>query len=265
VRGKVRARFGGRLKALVSGGAPLNPEIGMFFTALGVCLLQGYGQTEAAPIVSCNPPSKVKIRTVGPPLAGVQVRIAEDGEILVRGELVMQGYWGDPIATGATVRDGWLYTGDIGVLDRDGYLEITDRKKDIIVSSGGDNLSPSRVEGILTLEPEIAQAMVYGDRRPHLVALVVPDAEFARRWASERGTPAKLPALLDDSRFQETLGAAIDKVNKTLSPLERVRRFALAAEPFTIENEMLTPTLKIRRHKITERYGETLERLYGTG
>ena len=151
---------------MVSGGAPLNYDVGLFFTALGVRILQGYGQTEAAPVVSCNPPGKVKLRTVGPPLAGVDVRIAEDGEILVRGELVMQGYWADDETTRDTVRDGWLHTGDIGVIDEDGYICITDRKKDIIVNSGGDNVSPQRVEGLLTLQPEIVQAMVYGDGRP---------------------------------------------------------------------------------------------------
>ena len=175
VRDKVRARFGGRLKAMVSGGAPLNPEIGSFFLALGVQLLQGYGQTEAAPVIACNPPGGNKIDSVGPPLYGVRVKIAEDGEILVAGDNVMKGYWNDPEATARTIADGWLKTGDVGYLDDDGYLRITDRKRDFIKNSGGDMIAPAKIEGALTLPPEIAQAMVCGDQRPHLVAILVPD------------------------------------------------------------------------------------------
>jgi long-chain acyl-CoA synthetase len=263
VRDKVRAGFGGRLKALVSGGAPLNADIGLFFTALGLCILQGYGQTEAAPVVTANRPNKVKIHTVGPPLPGVQVKIAADGEILVRGELVMQGYWRDPEATAEAIRDGWLHTGDVGVIDSDGYLTITDRKKDIIVCSGGDNVSPQRIEGMLTLEPEIAQAMVYGDRRPHLVGLLVPDTVWMKTWAKDHKKPAELQALAGDKAFLHALDAAVKRVNGRLSKLERVRRCAVADGPFTIENAQMTPTLKIRRHKIKDVYGERLEALYG--
>ncbi len=262
VRDKVRQRFGGRLKALVSGGAALNVEIGLFFTALGVRILQGYGQTETSPIVSVNPPHRVKLHTVGLPLKGIEVKIADDGEVLVRGEAVMQGYWRDADGTAAALRDGWLHTGDIGVIDGDGYLKITDRKKDIIVFSGGDNVSPARIEGFLCLERPIAQAMVYGDRHPHLVALLVPDVEFAREWAQRAGRPTELAALAGDPDFHRALATAVDRVNAKLSPIERIRRFAIAPEPFTTDNAMLTPSLKIRRHKIRERYGETLERLY---
>jgi long-chain acyl-CoA synthetase len=239
VREKVRQRFGGRLKAFVSGGAPLNPEIGSFFLALGVRILQGYGQTESAPVVSCNPATGIRIETVGPPVTGVEVKIAPDGEILVRGELVMQGYWRNPEATADALRDGWLHTGDIGVIDPDGYIRITDRKKDIIVNSGGDNLSPQKVEGILTIEPEIAQAMVFGDRRPHLVALLV----------AEEGC-------------EDGLGMAVSRVNDKLSNIEKIRRFVVADEPFTTENGMMTPSMKIRRHVIVEKYRAKLEALY---
>ena len=263
VRDKVRARFGGRLRALVSGGAPLNYEIGLFFTALGVPILQGYGQTEAAPVISCNPPGRARIETVGPPLDGVEVRIADDGEILVRGELVMQGYWGNPEATAEAIRDGWLHTGDIGEIDEDGYLRITDRKKDIIVNSGGDNLAPQRIEGFLTLQREIAQAMVYGDQRPHLVALIVPDAEFAREWAREHGKKPDMAALCEDRDFRAAISHAVDRVNAGLSVIEKVRRFTLTDESFTIDNGMMTPTLKIRRHAIMEKYGDRLIALYG--
>src|SRR5437762_6087090 len=188
VREKVRARFGGRLKAIISGGAPLNPEIGSFFVALGVELLQGYGQSEAAPVICCNPPGRIKIDTVGPPIDGVEVRIAEDGEILVAGDNVMKGYWGAPEETARTLVDGWLHTGDVGHLDPDGYLTITDRKRDFIKNSGGDMISPARVEGALTLAPEIAQAMVFGDQRPYLVAVLVPDPDFTVAYS---GGPAR--------------------------------------------------------------------------
>jgi long-chain acyl-CoA synthetase len=263
VRRKVAKRFGGRLKAMVSGGAPLNYDVGLFFTALGIRLLQGYGQTESAPVISCNPATGNKIEAVGPPLHNVEVRIADDGEILVRGELVMQGYWGKPEETAETIRDGWLHTGDVGELDEDGYLRITDRKKDIIVNSGGDNVSPQRIEGKLTLQPEIAQAMVYGDRRPHLVALIVPDEEFARSFSSRNGAgEATVGDLIDDAGFRRAISEAVERMNAGLSVIERVRRFTLTAEPFTVENELMTPTMKIRRHLIREKYGQALEALY---
>ncbi len=262
VRGKVAKRFGGRLKAFVSGGAALNYEIGVFFVALGVRLLQGYGQTEAAPVISVNRHEPNKIDTVGPPLKEVEVKIAEDGEILVRGELVMKGYWNNEEATKEVLHDGWLHTGDIGELDEDGYLQITDRKKDIIVFSGGDNVSPARVEGFLTLESEISQAMAYGDKRPHLVALLVPDDEFLAEWAKAHGKPADLAALAEDRDFRAAMGAAVERVNKKLSNTERVRRFTIAPEAFSVENEMMTPTLKVRRHKILEAYRDRLEALY---
>jgi len=262
VRRKAARRFGGRLKAFVSGGAPLNQEIGLFFTALGVRILQGYGQTESGPVVSVNPPNRVRLHTVGPPMRDTEVKIAEDGEILIRGDLVMSGYWRDAEATAAALRDGWLHTGDIGVIDGEGYLQITDRKKDIIVLSGGDNVAPARIEGFLLLQPEIAQAMVVGDKRPHLVALLVPDGEFARRWARENKSSDDLNALAANDGFHRALTTAVDRVNTSLSKLEKIRRFVLAAEPFTIENEMLTPSLKIRRHKIRARHGAALDALY---
>lgn len=262
VRRKVAQRFGGRLKAMVSGGAPLNYDVGLFFTALDVPILQGYGQTESAPVISCNPPRQVKLRSVGPAVAGVDIRIAEDGEICVRGELVMQGYWNDPQATAAAVRDGWLHTGDIGEIDADGYIRITDRKKDILVNSGGDNISPQRVEGFLTLRHEIAQAMVHGDRRPHLVALLVPDAENAAAWAESHGKPGGLQTLVEDADFRRHIAQAVDLVNQSLSPIEKVRKFIMTAELFTVDNEMCTPTLKIRRHVINAHYGAALSALY---
>lgn len=262
VRRKVRARFGGELKGLVSGGAALSPEIARDLLALGVRVLQGYGQTEAGPVVAFNPPGRIKVETVGKPLPGVEVKLAPDNELLVRGPNVMQGYWGLPEHTARTVKDGWLYTGDLAQIDAEGYVTITDRKKDIVVLSGGDTLSPARVETALTRQPEVAQAMVYGDKRPHLVALVVPDEEFMRTWASENGCPAELDALARMDAFQERMDSVLRRVNREVSQMERVRRFAVAPQPFTVDNDMLTPTMKIRRHKIRETYGEVLENLY---
>ena len=261
VRSKVRERFGGRLKAMVSGGAPLNPEIGRFFLALGVTVLQGYGQTEAGPVITCNLPARIKIDTVGPPLDGVRLSIAEDGEILVAGDNVMKGYWHDPEGTAQVLEDGWLHTGDVGTIDEDGYLRITDRKRDFIKNSGGEMISPARIEGYLTLEPEISQVMVFGDRRPYLVAVVVPDPEFVAAYADGE-VPADMSALAVDPGFTRAIGAAVSRVNLTLMPSERVRRFVVAAEAFSIANGQMTPTLKIKRHVIRERYGAALDALY---
>jgi long-chain acyl-CoA synthetase len=246
LRRKVRATIGGRQKAWVSGGAPLNPEVGNFFESLGITFLQGYGQTEAGPVIACNRPSAgIRLETVGPPVKNTEVRIADDGEIMVRGELVMRGYWRNPEETARVLRDGWLGTGDVGHFDDKGRIVITDRKKDILVNDKGDNVSPQRIEGMLTIQPEIGQAMIYGDRRPHLVALLVPDPEVASA-----------------SDLHERLQRAVDRVNADLSVIERVRRFIVADEPFTIENEQLTPSLKIRRHVIGSVYGDRLAALY---
>ena len=262
VREKVRQRFGGRLKAMVSGGAALNPDIGIFFTALGIRLLQGYGQTEAAPVIAANRTTLVKMHTVGPPLKGVEVKIAEDGEILARGEMVMKGYWRDEEATAAALKDGWLHTGDVGLIDEDGYIQITDRKKDIVVLSGGDNVSPARVEGYLTLQTEIDQAIVFGDKKPALAALLVPDEEWLKSWARDNGKTQELAKLAEDPELRKALAAAIERANAELSNLERVRRFKVVPERFSVENEMMTATLKLRRHKIREVYGAAMEQLF---
>ena len=263
LRPKIRAKFGGRLTAMVSGGAPLNPEIGVFFDAMGLTVLQGYGQTEAGPVIACNrPKAGIKMDTVGPPMDGVEVKIAEDGEILVRGELVMQGYWQNPDETAKALQNGWLHTGDIGHLDAKGRLLITDRKKDMIINDKGDNVSPQKIEGMLTLQNEIAQAMVYGDRRPHIVGLVVPDAEWALEWARTNDEKFDLKALQGLPAFRSAVRSAVDRVNQDLSVVEKVRQFAFADEAFAIENEEMTPSLKIRRHKLKDRYGARLDGLY---
>jgi long-chain acyl-CoA synthetase len=236
----VRARFGGRLKAAMSGGARLEPEVGRFFLALGLMIMQGYGQTEAGPVISANPPDAIRIDTVGRVLEDVDIRLAEDGEILVHGDLVMDGYWGLPEATAAVIRDGWLHTGDIGALDDDGYLRITDRKKDMIVLSGGENVSPARVEGMLMAEPEISQAVVAGDGRSSLTALVVPAQGY------------------DDV----AAALAVTRVNHRLSVTERIRKHAVV-EPFTVENGLLTPTQKIRRMLVIRANSDVLATLHG--
>ena len=260
---KIGKRFGGRMKAMVSGGAPLNPEVGLFFQSLGLTFLQGYGQTEAAPVISCNRPSAgLRMDTVGPPLKDTEVRIAEDGEILVRGELVMHGYWRNEAESERVLKDGWLHTGDIGLIDEAGRIKITDRKKDIIVNDKGDNVAPQKVEGMLTLQPEIVQAMIAGDRRPYMVAVLVPDPEWTQEWCAASGVPFKAATLATNAAYRSALGGAVERVNADLSVTERIRRFILADEPFTIENEQLTPSLKIRRHVLRAAYGERLDALY---
>ena len=263
LRPKIRASFGGRMKALVSGGAPLNPEVGGFFQAMGLTMLQGYGQTESAPVVSCNYPSAgISMNTVGPPLRGVEVQIAEDGEILVRGELVMKGYWQRPEETARTLEGGWLHTGDIGHIDSRGRIVITDRKKDIIVNDKGDNVAPQKLEGMLTLQPEIAQVMVAGDKRPYMVALVVPDAEWALQWSRDNDEKFDIAELQSLPAFRSAMKAAIDRTNGDLSVIEKIRKFEFADEPFSVENNQMTPTLKIRRPFIRDAYGDRLNALY---
>ena len=260
---KISKKFGGRLKAMISGGAPLNPEVGLFFESLGLTFLQGYGQTEAAPVISCNrPQAGVRMDSVGPALKDTEVRIAEDGEILVRGELVMHGYWRNDAETAKVLKDGWLHTGDIGEIDDRGRIRITDRKKDLIINDKGENVAPQKVEGMLTLQAEIAQAMIAGDKRPYMVALIVPDPEWTQEWCANNGDACSFARLAENSEFRTAIGHAIERVNKDLTITERIRRFVLADGPFTIENEQLTPSLKIRRHVLKQTYGERLDSLY---
>ena len=264
VRAKVAKRFGGRLKSFISGGAPLNYDIGLFFTSLGVRISQGYGLTETAPIVSCNPFNRIKLDTVGPAVPGVEVKLEKDGELVVRGELIMQGYWGSPDLTNEILKEGWIYTGDIAEIDDDNYIKITDRKKDIIVNSGGDNISPQRVEGILNFAPEISQSLVYWDKRPHLVALLIPDQMFIEEWAKKHGHKEGNILLIESDPFKSHIKSVINKVNEQLSPIEQIRNFIMSIDEFSTENGLMTPTLKPKRHKIKELYGDKLEALYRT-
>jgi len=243
VRKKIKKQFGGNLKAFVSGGGALDKEIGEFLNAIGLPTLQGYGLTETSPVVSCNPIHKIKVETVGPPFKGNEVKIAEDGEILVKGENVMLGYWNKKEETEKVIINGWLHTGDIGEIDpNDGYLKITDRKKDIIVSAGGDNISPAKIENMITNEPEIDQCMVYGDKKNYLVALIVPNKDF--------------------SNEKEKINIVIEKINKRLTLLEKIKKIQLIDENFSIENGLMTPTMKVKRKKVTEKYKNQLENLY---
>ena len=242
VRKKVINNFGGNLRAFVSGGGPLDKNVGTFLNALGLKTLQGYGLTETSPVVSCNPVNKIKIDTVGIIFSNNKVKIADDGEILVKGENVMLGYWNNDTATNEVIKNGWLHTGDIGEIDHDGYLKITDRKKDIIVSIGGDNISPSKIENLLCLNDEIEQAYVDGDNQKFLVCLLVLNKNFKR----------------DDKKIK----SIIDETNKELTQIEKIKKFDVIKDEFTISNELLTPTMKIRRHKIKLKYKKILENFY---
>jgi len=243
VRKKIKKQFGGNLRAFISGGGALDKEIGEFLNSIGLPTLQGYGLTETSPVVSCNPIHKIKVETVGPPFKGNKVKIAEDGEILVKGENVMLGYWNKKEETANVIKDGWLYTGDIGEIDsNDGYLKITDRKKDIIVSAGGDNISPAKIENMITNEIEIDQCMIYGDKKNYLVALIVPNKEFLKE--------------------KEKINKVLENINKKLTLVEKIKKIQLIDENFSIENGLLTPTMKVKRKKVTEKYKNELEKLY---
>ena len=242
VRKKVKTQFGGRLEAFVSGGGPLDQQVGETLNALGLKTLQGYGLTETSPVVSCNPLHRIKVDTVGPIFPGVEVKLADDGEILVRGENLMIGYWNNDDATNETIKDNWLYTGDIGEFDQDGYLKITDRKKDIIVSLGGDNIAPSKIENLLTLSAEIEQVCVFGEQKNHIAALIVVNKEI--------------------NASKETIQKIIDQINLELTQPEKIKKFSIIDEPFTIENNLMTPTMKVRRHEVQKKYSNIINQLF---
>ena len=242
VRKKVKNNFGGRLEAFISGGGPLDSQVGEALNALGLKTLQGYGLTETSPVVSCNLLNKVKVDTVGPIFPGVEVKLAEDGEILVKGENLMLGYWNNKEATEQTIKDGWLHTGDIGEFDEDNYLKITDRKKDIIVSLGGDNIAPSKIENLLTLSPEIEQACVFGEQKNYIAALLVLSSEI--------------------KSSDEDIQRYIDEVNKDLTQPEKIKKFIFIDEPFSIENNLMTPTMKVRRHEVQKKYQNQIDQLF---
>ncbi len=260
---KIRQRFGGRMRVLVSGGAPLSPEVGEFFEALGLPVIEGYGLSESAPLLAVNPLDDRRIGSVGLAAKGVDIRIAEDGEIIARGANIMPGYWKQKKATKEALIDGWLYTGDIGHIDEDGYLYITDRKKDIIVNSGGENIAPQRIEGLLAADEQIEQSVVYGDQKPYLVALIIPNEEACMAWAHEHGLPeTDWEHICTSDILKKALQTKINSILKPLNPFEQVRRIILLPHPFSIEEGLLTPTMKIKRRKVYEKYHDALELLY---
>ena len=242
VRKKIKSQFGGELKTFVSGGGALDKEVGIFLNAIGLPTLQGYGLTETSPVVSCNPIDDIRVETVGPPFKGNEVKIASDGEILVKGENVMLGYWNNEEETNKVLKDGWLHTGDIGIFEN-GYLKITDRKKDILITPGGDNISPVKIENELSNSKFIDQSIVYGDNKPYLVALLVLSEENL-------------------NITHEQIEKEINKLNQNLAKIEQIKKFFIINEKFSIENGMLTPTLKLKRYKIVTKYKNQFEKLY---
>jgi len=240
VRKKIKVQFGGNLQAFISGGGALDRKIGEFLNSIGLPTLQGYGLTEASPVVSCNLPNCVKVETVGPPFSTNKIKIAEDGEILIKGENVMIGYWNKEKETREMIKNNWLHTGDIGEIDNEGFLKITDRKKDIIVNLGGDNISPSKIENLLCLNENIKQSFVYGDKKNYLVSIIV----------------------VDKDTNEEKIKKIIENVNKSLNSTEKIKKFITIKEEFSIENRMLTPTLKLKRKEIVKNYKQQLENLY---
>ncbi len=242
VRKKIKAQFGGSLKTFISGGGALDKNVGIFLNAIGLPTLQGYGLTETSPVVSCNPINDIRIDTVGPPFNGNKVKIADDGEILVNGENVMIGYWNNVEETKKVLKDGWLYTGDIGYIEND-YLKITDRKKDILITPGGENISPIKIENDLLKIDFIEQAIVYGDNKPYLVSLLVLYKE-------------------KQNISHEVIFREIKKINNKLSKIEQIKKFFIIKDQFTTENGLMTPTLKLKRYKIIQKYKKQLENLY---
>ena len=242
VRKKIKEQFGGNLKAFISGGGALDKEVGYFLNAIGLPTLQGYGLTETSPVVSCNSINEIKVETVGKPFRGNLVKIANDGEILVKGENVMLGYWNNEEETNKVLKNGWLSTGDIGEFDGE-FLKITDRKKDIIITPGGDNISPTKIESDLNKSNFIEQSLVYGDNKPYLVCLIVLSSEYK-------------------NIKNEEIQKEIEKINKNLSKIEKIKKFFVIKNQFTIENNMMTPTLKLKRYKIIKTYQNELEKLF---
>ncbi|MBI3246776.1 MAG: long-chain fatty acid--CoA ligase [Deltaproteobacteria bacterium] len=260
---KLRAALGGQIRFLVSGGAPLNAEVAKFFYGTGLVVYEGYGLTEAGPVVSCNVPGRTRLGTVGPVLPQVRVKIAEDGEICVQGPNVMQGYYNRPEETAAVIdSEGWLHTGDVGEIDADGFLAITDRKKDLIITSEGENIAPQLVEGLLKQDPLIEEACLIGDKRPYLTVLLVPNRALLEALARKYNIEEPWPAFLERTEFRVLFRRRLDEVNRTLPLYSRVRNFALLAEPFSLEREELTPTLKVKRRVVMETRRAQIDAMY---
>jgi len=261
---KILARLGGRVKFVLSGGAPLSPELAAFFIGAGLEIFEGYGLTETSPVISLNTPSKRKIGTVGPIIPGVEVKIAADGEILARGPNIMKGYWNNPEATAQAIEpDGWFHTGDIGLVDSEGFLKITDRKKDIIINAYGKNIAPQPLEALLKSSPYIGTPVLIGDQRKYLVALIVPNFDKLERDAAAMGIRAASPGeLVKEEKVRDLYQREIDRFNESLDRQEKIRRFALLPRDFTIEADEITPSLKVKRKVIDKKYKDIIDKLF---
>jgi long-chain acyl-CoA synthetase len=260
---KIKATLGGKLRYAVSGGAPLAPELFEFFFALGVTIYEGYGLTETTPIVTCNTPAAVRMGSVGRVIPGVTVKIADDGEILVRGPNVMKGYYKAPEATAEAIVDGWFHTGDIGELDADGFLRITDRKKDLIVTAGGKNVAPQNIENLLKMDRYIEQVNIIGDRRRYLTAIIVPNLAEVEKWAQAKGLKfVERPELVKLPEVKQLLQESVEKVNRQLAKYESIKKFYVTDVVFSQENDMLTPTMKVKRKKVNARFAKEIEAMY---
>ncbi len=263
VLSKIKARFGGRLRFFVSGGAALPQQTGEFFEAIGITILEGFGLTETSPVTHVNRPGKIKFGTVGFPIKNVEAKVAEDGEILLKGPNIMKGYWGDEEATKQVIKDGWFHTGDIGTIDNEGILKITDRKKHIIVSSGGKNIAPLPIENLFGNDQYVDQVMIYGEKRPFLVALIVPNYENLEEFAtSNQISFSTHQDLINHEKIQAHYTKLLREVSQQLATHEKVRKYLLILEPFTVENGHMTPTLKLKRKTIEDRYKSQINELY---
>jgi len=265
VYGKLRAAFGGRVQYAWSAAAPLGERLGHFFRGCGINILEGYGLTETSPATNSNTPDAQKAGTVGRPIPGCTIRIAPDGEVLVKGHMVFQGYWNNEAATKEMIdEDGWLHTGDIGAFDDEGFLTITGRKKDLIVTAAGKNVAPAVLEDRLRAHWLVSQCLVVGDARPYIAALVAADAEAFALWKADNGRPATATVgdLADDPALRSEIQAAVDDANKAVSRAEAIKKFAIVGEDFTEAAGQLTPTMKVRRHVIMEQYETQITSLY---
>jgi long-chain acyl-CoA synthetase len=264
VLSKIRGLFGGKLKLAVTGAAPINPEILEFFDASGVLILEGWGMTETSTAATIATPDDFKFGTIGKPFPGCEVRIADDGEILAKGPNIFQGYYKNPEATAETLVDGWLHTGDLGEFDADGYLKITGRKKDIIITAGGKNITPANLEGEIKQHPLISQCVVIGDRRPYLVAVVTLDPEEAAAYARDRGLPADPAAIAANPDVRESIEAHVGKINQKFARVEQVKKIEILPADFTQAGGELTPSMKVKRNVVADKYADEIESLYAS-
>ena len=259
---KIRGLFGGKIRLAVSGAAPINPEILSFFDAAGVLVLEGWGMTETSTAATISSPEDFKVGTIGKPFPGCEVKIADDGEILVKGPNVFQGYYKNEEATRETIVDGWLHTGDIGEIDEDGFIKITGRKKDIIITAGGKNITPANLENEIKQHPLVSQCVVVGDRRPYLVALVTLDPEDAVAYAKEHGLPEDPEQLAANDEVRKAIEAHVDAINEKFARVEQVKKIAILPQDLSQESGELTPTLKVKRAVVTSKHEPEIEALY---